>query len=53
MSKTFQAIQETDNVLMIVDALNLAFRFKHSGTLPFKDEFIKTVDSLKKSYKAK
>lgn len=51
--KTFTEIQEQNNTLMIVDALNLGFRWKHSGTLKFKDDYIRTVDSLKKSYKAK
>lgn len=51
--KTFNEIQEQENTLMIVDALNLAFRWKHSGALEFKDDFIRTIDSLKKSYKAK
>lgn len=51
--KTFQEVQEQENTLMIVDALNLGFRWKHSGAVDFKDDYIKTVDSLKKSYKAK
>jgi DNA polymerase-1 len=51
--KTFNEIQELENTLMIVDALNLAFRWKHSGAIEFKDDFIRTIDSLKKSYKAK
>lgn len=36
--------------LMIVDALNLAFRWKHSGDLIFADNYIKTVESLARSY---
>ena len=51
--KTFKEITQEDNVLMIVDALNLAFRYKHSGALEFVDDYIKTVESLKRSYKAK
>lgn len=39
-------------VVLIVDSLNLAFRFKHQGALFFKDEYVKLVESLKKSYKA-
>lgn len=50
--KTFKEITEKDNVLMIVDALNLAFRWKHSGATEFVDDYIKTVDSLARSYKA-
>lgn len=51
--KTFNEIQEKENTLMIVDALNLGFRWKHSGALDFKEDYAKTVESLRKSYKAK
>lgn len=37
---------------MIVDSLNLAFRYKHQNALHFKEDYIRTVESLKKSYKA-
>lgn len=37
--------------LMIVDSLNLAFRYKHSRAVDFCDDYIRTVDSLKRSYK--
>lgn len=37
---------------MIVDCLNLAFRWKHNGDLVFLDSYRKTVDSLRQSYKA-
>jgi DNA polymerase-1 len=37
---------------MIVDALNLAFRWKHSGAKEFVDDYLATVDSLRRSYKA-
>lgn len=40
------------STLMIVDALNLAFRYKHSKERNFLDKYLQTVDSLKKSYKA-
>lgn len=53
MSKTFQQVSDLQNTLMLVDALNLAFRWKHSGAVEFKDDYIKTVDSLRKSYKAR
>ena len=39
--------------LMIVDALNLAFRWKHQGATIFAEEYVKTVASLAQSYKAK
>lgn len=51
--KTFKQINETDDsCLMIVDSLNLAFRYKHSGATDFALDYMRTVDSLKKSYKA-
>lgn len=53
MSKSFQAITELENTVMIVDALNLAFRWKHSGATDFAEDYKRTVDSLRKSYKAK
>lgn len=53
MSKSFQAVSEQENTLMVVDALNLAFRWKHSGATDFAEDYKRTVDSLKKSYKAK
>lgn len=53
MSKSFQQVSEQENTLMIVDALNLAFRWKHSGATDFAEDYKRTVDSLKKSYKAK
>ena len=37
---------------MIVDSLNLAFRYKHSGATDFAEDYLRTVNSLKKSYKA-
>jgi len=53
MSKTFQQVSEEENCLMIVDALNLAFRWKHSGATDFAEDYKRTIESLKKSYKAK
>jgi DNA polymerase-1 len=38
--------------VMIVDALNLAFRWKHQGSVDFLEEYLRTVESLAKSYKA-
>jgi 5'-3' exonuclease len=53
MSKSFTTMNEPDQkVVLIVDSLNLAFRWKHQGALFFKDEYLRTVESLKKSYKA-
>ena len=53
MSKTFQQVSEQENCLIIVDALNLAFRWKHSGATDFAEDYKRTIESLKKSYKAK
>jgi len=53
MTKTFKQMNTSDeNSLMIVDSLNLAFRYKHSGAVGFCTDYMRTVDSLKKSYKA-
>lgn len=53
MSKSFARINEVDSsTLMVVDALNLAFRWKHAKSTDFVDSYIATVDSLRKSYKA-
>jgi DNA polymerase-1 len=52
MSKSFETLTEAvPNTVLIVDSLNLSFRWKHQGAIFFKDEFIRTVESLKKSYK--
>lgn len=37
--------------VLIVDALNLAFRWKHSGQLTFVKDYLSTVESLARSYK--
>lgn len=51
MAKTFQKLTSTDpRTVMILDSLNLAFRWKHSGETDFLDAYVKTVESLKKSY---
>ncbi len=52
MSKSFNQVTEAENVLMIVDSLNLAFRYKHSGATAFAEDYLRTVKSLAKSYKA-
>ena len=50
--KSFKEINATGNVLLIIDSLNLAFRYKHSGATDFAEDYLRTVNSLKKSYKA-
>lgn len=53
MSHSFTKLTEQEpSTLMLVDALNLAFRYKHKGAKVFMDEYLRTVESLKKSYKA-
>lgn len=53
MTKTFKQMNTSDDrCLMVVDSLNLAFRYKHSGAQDFCVDYMRTVDSLKKSYKA-
>lgn len=53
MSKSFDRLSQTDgSTLMIVDALNLAFRYKHAKSEEFVDDYIRVIDSLKRSYKA-
>lgn len=51
-TKTFKQLT-TDNqgTLMIVDSLNLAFRYKHSKAVDFATDYMRTVESLRKSYK--
>lgn len=38
------------NNLLIVDGMNLSFRYKHTGSTKFAADYIKTVNSLAKSY---
>lgn len=40
----------TKENIMIVDALNLAFRWKHNGSTVFAEDYLATVLSLAKSY---
>lgn len=51
MSIEFKTMQEDNNNLMVVDCLNLGFRWKHSGDTDFLDSYVQTVESLKRSYK--
>jgi len=37
--------------VLLVDSLNLAFRWKHQGAVFFLDDYIKTVNSFKRSFK--
>lgn len=49
---TFTQEVKPDSNMMIVDCMNVAFRWKHSGASKFVDEYIATVMSLAKSYNA-
>lgn len=44
---------ENPNCTLIVDALNLAFRWKHQGRTDFRYEYVNTVQSLARSYDCK
>lgn len=50
--KTFKEVSEQSNALLVVDSLNLAFRYRHTGVRNFAEDYLRTVQSLKKSYKA-
>ena len=52
MAITFSSLgnQIQNGNLLIVDGLNVAFRWKHSRQLEFKHDYVRTVESLAKSY---
>ncbi len=54
MAITFSSLGDPAPVgnLLIVDSLNIAFRWKHQGVTDFKHDYIRTVESLAKSYNA-
>lgn len=53
MAKSFSEVTQLDpETVLVVDSLNLAFRFKHQGALFFLQEYVQTVESLRKSYRA-
>lgn len=50
--KSFKQMTTIDpKSLMIVDSLNLAFRYKHAKAVDFAEDYMRTVDSLRRSYK--
>lgn len=51
MIKFKDTLMEKNNNVLIVDAMNLAFRWKHQGKTDFEHEYIRTVQSLAQSYK--
>lgn len=55
MAKSFSELEGLENEgpnLMLVDALNLAFRYKHKKQRNFASDYLRTVNSLAKSYSA-
>lgn len=44
--------QPDASTVLIVDALNLSFRWKHKGQYDFADDLVETISSLARSYKA-
>lgn len=55
MATSFKKLADTSafNNLLIVDSLNLAFRYKHAKTRDYAAKFVETVRSLAKSYECK
>ena len=52
MAFNFSKVLEKDlGSVLIVDSLNLAFRWKHQGKTDFCEEYIRTIQSLANSYK--
>lgn len=47
---TDKLVNEDANATLVVDALNLAFRWKHQGRTDFRYDYQSTVKSLAKSY---
>jgi len=53
MSKSFKDLMSKDeSTVMIVDSLNLAFRYKHQKKREFAEDYLRTVQSLANSYNA-
>jgi len=53
MAKSFKEIIAGDkDTIMVLDALNLAFRYKHQKKRHYAEDYINTVHSLAHSYKA-
>ena len=52
MAKSFMELGAVapENRVLIVDTLNLGFRWKHQGRTDFAEDYIKTVESFASSY---
>ena len=53
MAFNFNEKISDENCTLVVDALNLAFRWKHQGRTDFRYEYERTVESLANSYGCK
>lgn len=53
MSKAFKPASYRVKKAMVIDALNLAFRWYHSKQQDFVEDYIATVKSLRRSFEAK
>ena len=49
----FKEMQKPKENLVVVDSLNLAFRWKHRNTKTFASDYLQTINSLARSYGAK
>ena len=52
MTKSFKELTETqEGGVLLVDSFNLGFRWLHKGSTDFLDEYVETIESLKRSYR--
>ena len=52
MAKTFTQLgaDAPRNRVLVIDALNLGFRWKHQGRTDFREDYMRTVESFASSY---
>ena len=52
MAKTFTSLgaKAPKDRVLVIDALNLGFRWKHQGRTDFREDYMRTVDSFATSY---
>ena len=52
MAKTFTSLgaQAPKDRVLVIDALNLGFRWKHQGRTDFREDYMRTVESFATSY---
>ena len=48
MAKTFTQLgaEAPRNRVLVIDALNLGFRWKHQGRTDFREDYMRTVESF-------